>query len=245
MKIPCYKIGILIAVLVLLFIFSCEKNQVTDTPDNEEAYYLDSKILAELVNKIKSGGYGEVHSLLIHFNGILVVEEYFGEYSRNDLHPIYSVTKSITSAVIGIAIHQGKISGIDKEILDFFTEYNNIANLDSFKKAITIENLLTMTAGFLWDEVSTSFVDPRNDVVKMAGSSDWIKYVLDKPMRDYPGKRFVYNCGATMLLSGIIQKSTGQAWLTSQRIIFLNHWVLLIIPGELLNLGKSQMQPMA
>jgi CubicO group peptidase (beta-lactamase class C family) len=119
------------------------------------------------------------------------------------LHYCWSATKSITSALIGIAIDQGKINSLNEQLLSFFPEYDDIANIDGRKESITFENVLTMSAGFDWD-VETS-------TLKMIQSRDWIKYVLDLPMSDVPGTKYVYNNGGSHLLSGIITNQTGQS----------------------------------
>jgi len=137
------------------------------------------------------------------------MEEYFSGYERDDIHPVYSVTKSITSALIGIALKQGKINSLDAKLLEFFPEYEKIENIDQYKKIISLKNVLTMTAGFQWDESSPWF-NPLNDARKMSDSYDSIKYVLDLPMSDPPGE-FVYNSGCSMLLSGVLKNTTGQS----------------------------------
>ena len=83
-------------------------------------------------------------------NNYLVLEKYFPpEYwGREYMRPILSVTKTRASALIGIAIEQGKIEGVKATLLDYFAEYGNIKNLDTRKQKITLENALTMTAGF-------------------------------------------------------------------------------------------------
>lgn len=211
------KCILFISLTVLFFaLFACssDKNPVqssTFPSSGAEAQKLDGKLLSELVNQIDSGAYGEIHSLLIVRNDFLVLEEYFRGYNRDQLHYLYSVTKSVTSALIGIAIHQGKIKGLDEKLLGFFPEYDIITNKDARKEAITLEDLLTMTAGFSWDEWSTPYGSPQNDASKLAQSGDWMKYMLDLPMSEYPGIRFVYNSGCTMLLAGIIKNSTGKS----------------------------------
>jgi CubicO group peptidase (beta-lactamase class C family) len=65
-----------------------------------------------------------------------------------------------------------------------------------------------MTAGFTWDEWTTSYNDPNNDVVKLIQSIDWMKYVLDRPMSYTPGTHVTYNSGVSNILSGIITKAT-------------------------------------
>ena len=203
---------------------------------------LESKPLEELIAEIETGTYGEIHSLLISKNDTLIMEQYFNGYERDHLHRLYSVTKSITSALIGIALSQEKIKTLENNVLNSFTEYSNIANLDSRKKAITIEDLLTMSAGFTWDESSTSYDSHANDAFKLGRSSDWMKHMLDLPMRTQPGTEFVYNSGATMLLSGIIRKATGMtAENFAQSYIFeflgISNWNWRTGPNQITNTG--------
>ena len=82
-------------------------------------------------------------------------------------------------------------------------------NLDDRKKRITVRDLLTMTAGIEWHE-DLAYDDPKNSADIMEASHDWAQYVIDQPMADEPGKDFVYNSGATMLLAQIFKKVTGK-----------------------------------
>lgn len=101
------------------------------------------------------------------------------------------------------------IQNTDEKLLGFFPRYANIANRDARKEAITLGNLLTMTAGFVWDEWSIAYDEDGNDATRLSNSNDWIEYMLNLPMNATPGTRFVYNSGNTMLLSGILQESVG------------------------------------
>ncbi len=181
------------------------------------ASILASAKLAPVVGDIENGKFGNIHSLVIIHNDRLVLEEYFQEWSRNKLHEIQSASKSVASALIGIAIEKGKIKGLQEKLLNFFPEYKSIAHLDERKKAITLEDVLTMSAGFKWDEVGTPYFDksgnlnPDNDAVKALQSSDCIKHMLDLPMKNTPGSVFAYNSGGSLLLSGIIQNTTGES----------------------------------
>jgi CubicO group peptidase (beta-lactamase class C family) len=175
---------------------------------------LDKKKLDLLVKDVAVGMHGKIHSLIIIHNDSLALEEYFMGWTRHMLHPCFSVTKSFASALIGIAIEQGYIKGVDEKLLSFFPEYSNIMNLGERKKAITLENVLTMTAGFTWDKTYQPYFDgcgnenPKNDFVETWQSSNWVKHVLDLPMRDNPGAKFNYNSGGSHLLSGIITSKT-------------------------------------
>jgi CubicO group peptidase (beta-lactamase class C family) len=148
----------------------------------------------------------EIHSMLIVRNGYLVEEEYFGVDSRRDIpHWIYSVTKSITATLVGIAIDHGYLTGVNQTVIDFFPN-RTFQNVDSNKQNITIEHLLTMTSGLEWEEWWASYDDPANDFRRIRSSSnDWIQYILDKPMVAAPGTLFNYNGGNCHLLSAIIQ----------------------------------------
>jgi len=185
---------------------------------------LDENKISELINHINAGDFGKIHSLVIIHNDRLALEKYFLGWNRHMLHPCWSATKSITSALIGIALDQNKISELDQKVFTFFSEYNDFANLDERKKSITIAHLLTMTSGYPWDEISRPYVkilatffkgedvySTKNDGSKLALSSDWIKYMLDYPMKTAPGDEFVYNSGCSILLSGILKKATGQS----------------------------------
>ena len=175
------------------------------------SYEFDEDRLSQIVDDIEKGQYGNIHSLIIIHNDGLVMEEYCKSWNRHMLHPCWSVTKSFASALIGIAIEQDYISSVDEKLLSFFPEYKTIDNLDERKESITLKHVLTMSSGFVWDDMSTLFTDPESHSAKMVASSDWIKYVLDMPMSDDPGTEFLYNNGGSHLLSGILTKKTGQS----------------------------------
>jgi CubicO group peptidase (beta-lactamase class C family) len=231
MKRTQYAVVILVIFPAFLLSSCCQPLSISppdETPQDEylvdslpgyidQPLELDKEKLAILVEDIEEGEYGKIHSLIIIHYDSLVLEEYFMGWTRHMRHPCNSVTKSFTSALIGIAVEQGYIDGADEKLLGFFPEYDDIENLDTRKESITLENVLTMTAGFEWDEVSTPYwdecgnLDPENDAVKAGTSDDEIKYMLDLPMSDYPGTKWNYNSGGTDLLSGIIRNKTGNS----------------------------------
>ena len=148
-----------------------------------------------------------MRSILIIRNGYLIHETYFSSFANaNTSTNIYSCTKSVTSSLIGIAIDKGYIGGVDDLVLDYFPN-RTIANLDAWKKAMTIENLLMMKSGVEWDESDYSRSD--NDYTLMYASGCPVQYVLDKPMASTPGSTWVYNTGCSHLLSAIIDNTTG------------------------------------
>jgi CubicO group peptidase (beta-lactamase class C family) len=178
-------------------------------------YTLDEIKLDELVSAIQAGDFGKTDSLVIIQNDGLVLEEYFRGWDRDRLHRCFSVTKSVTSALIGMLLEQRKIPSLDAQLLSFFPEYQDIKNSDARKEAITLEDVLTMTAGFSWNETTTPYtflIIPNllNDMTRMFFNRDYIRYVLDKPMAAEPGTVWTYNSGSLDLLSGIITNATGQ-----------------------------------
>ena len=152
----------------------------------------------------------QIDGLLVIRNGFVVLEEYPANYGPEDIHHLFSCTKSVTSTLVGIASNLGYLASIDDSVLGFFSGYN-ISNPSQRKDAISIGNLLTMTTGISWDE--EHYGQDLNDYNKMVRSDDWIQYVLDKPMTSNPGEFFYYNSGASHLLSAIIQQSTGNSTL--------------------------------
>jgi CubicO group peptidase (beta-lactamase class C family) len=127
-------------------------------------------------------------------------------YRGGDLHSLQSVTKTITSVVIGTAVTRGEFPSLDTPILSFY-DTTQVKNIDDRKRRITIRHLLTMTDGMEWLE-NLPYTDPRNTTVVMEGSYDWIKVAIDAPMAVEPGTRWNYNSGASQLLADIFRKAT-------------------------------------
>jgi CubicO group peptidase (beta-lactamase class C family) len=135
--------------------------------------------------------------------------EYHPYYRHSDLHTMQSVSKTVTSITIGIAIGRKDFpADLDTPILKYFDDYK-IANADERKQRITLRHLLTMTAGFAWNE-DLPYNDPKNSCDVMEAKHDWVQYVIDQPMATEPGKAFAYSSGVTQLLSHIFKKVTGK-----------------------------------
>lgn len=141
-----------------------------------------------------------IDSLLIIRNGYLVYESYPSSYyDKNSQHHIYSCTKVFTSALIGVAVEESYITGIDDYVLDYFSN-KTFDNMDSRKQEITIRHLLTMTSGLEWTD--------QVNYYEMEGYSDWVQYILDRPMQHQPGMVWNYNTGCSHLLSAILEDVT-------------------------------------
>jgi CubicO group peptidase (beta-lactamase class C family) len=127
-------------------------------------------------------------------------------YRRGDLHTLQSVSKTITSAIIGVAVTRGEFPSLDTPVLSFF-DTTKVANIDDRKRRMTVRHLLTMTAGLDWNE-GLSYGDPRNTGVQLEAADDWVKFTIDRPMSEEPGTRWNYNSGASELLAHIFQRAT-------------------------------------
>ena len=150
-------------------------------------------------------------------------------YHRTDLHTMQSVSKTVTSITIGIAMARKEFpADLDAPILKYFGDYK-IANVDDRKRRISLRHLLTMTAGFEWNE-DLPYNDPRNSCDVMEAQHDWVQYVINQPMAAEPGKVFAYSSGVTQLLSHIFKQATGKtvdeyaAQYLFQPLGILYHW---------------------
>jgi CubicO group peptidase (beta-lactamase class C family) len=143
-------------------------------------------------------------SLLVSHRGELVLERYFHGARASQFANIKSASKSVISALTGIAIAKGYIKGVDQPIVDYFPELAK--DPEPGKREITIEDLLTMRSGL----ASTS----GRGYGAWVQSRNWVRYVLQRPLTDPPGTRVEYSTGSSHLLSAIItraaKKSTWQ-----------------------------------
>ena len=167
---------------------------------------IDTGLIEKLTGQIMSGQFRGIHSLLIVKNGALVHEAYFEDYTSNSLQTIYSITKSVSSALTGIAIDRGMINSVEDTVLSFFPQYNIP---DQEKHDINLHHILTLTSGLAWDEKTYPYSDSRNTETQMVATDDWMKFVLERPLQSIPGTEWVYNTGSVHLLSGIIRHVSG------------------------------------
>ncbi len=166
--------------------------------------------LEELVRPFDS--LGPINSILISQHGELLSEEYFKGMNARRAHNIKSASKSILSILIGIAIEEGYLEGVDQKIGDFFPEYLD-EQADSAKASITIDDLLTMRSGL----ASTS----RGHYGRWVTSNNWIRYALNRPLTGTPGVDRIYSTGNTHLLSVILTRASGMSTLAfANRYLF-------------------------
>jgi CubicO group peptidase (beta-lactamase class C family) len=209
--------------LGILALFSWPCAAATESDDwqtvTPSAVRLDQNTLETLVGKIRHGEFGNIHSLLIARSGKLAVEEYFqgpdehrGEsvgnvtFSAADLHDLRSVTKSVVSALFGIALASNPARSIDDPVLSYFPQYKDLQTPD--RLAIRLRDLLSMTAGWEWNE-DLSYQDPKNSETQMDLAPDRYRFILERPIVAKPGQKFTYNGGCTALLAAVIAR-----WIT-------------------------------
>jgi CubicO group peptidase (beta-lactamase class C family) len=143
---------------------------------------------------------GPIRSFVVQQDGNLLIEEYRGGMHARRAINIKSASKSIISLLVGIAIEQGHLDGVNQKIGDFFSDYFK-ARPDPEKESITIQDLLTMRTGL----ASTSRANYGPWVI----SDNWVEYVLSRPLVEKPGGEMVYSTGSTHLLSVILTRATG------------------------------------
>lgn len=182
-----------------------------------DAENVDAGLIAKLIENIHNRRYRNTHSVLLVKDGKLVLEEYFPgrdsngkfhDFNRDTRHQVASVTKSVNSILVGIAIDHHLIGGVDEKLSDFFPDYGDLfANHQ--KDAIRLKDLLTMSSGLSWDEWTYDYSDPRNDLAQMYASKDPLRYVLSRAVVAPSGTTFDYSGGMSFLLGEIVRRRSG------------------------------------
>ncbi len=180
---------------------------------------MDAGPLIALMDTLLGAEQHRIHSVLVVKGGKLVFEEYFAGYKfslaqqdeyisfgRDTLHNLASVTKSFTSALVGIAIDRGSIESLNERAFTYFPEHADLSV--GGKSEIRLEHLITMTSGLEWDETTHWYPDPRNDIVQLFLVDDPIRYVLEKPLVAEPGTQFHYSGGCTNVLGEVVSRAT-------------------------------------
>jgi CubicO group peptidase (beta-lactamase class C family) len=222
----------LLLLLCVICLVSCTSAQTFSVPEKTDDGWqvasldevgIDKKKIDQAIDFIQDGTYKNVHGLVIVKDGRLVFEDFFSGYTWNyddeqfrgervdfdidTTHNLASVTKSFTSALVGIAIDKGFIQSVDEKVFTFFPEYAHLK--DAHKDSITLAHLLTMTSGLECNEMEVPYSDRRNDLVQLFIVPDPIEYILSKPVVNEPGEKWYYSGGNTNLLGEVIRAATG------------------------------------
>ncbi len=177
--------------------------------------------LCALRDKLAKSNSPSVHAVVVVRNGTLLFEHYrkgydekwgrpIGEvqYAADVKHDVRSISKSVVSLLVGIAIDRGLIRSVDEPVFTFFPEFASLRT--SEKDRILVRHLLTMSSGIEWDERKRPYTDPENSEIKMIFAPDSYRYAFEQPMAVEPGKVWNYSGGSTTLLAAIVEKVTGK-----------------------------------
>lgn len=167
---------------------------------------LDMTRLRALVARIREGtSYPDMHSLLVMRHGELVLEEYFPGGSAETPHTMQSVSKSVASAIIGMALDEGILQGWDERVLDFFPQWKDDLGMDEARAAMRIEDILTMRTGTDYHENGPD--SPHSQLNRLP--TGWDRFWLERPMTHQPGTHWQYDSGGVIALSSLLAARTG------------------------------------
>ena len=182
---------------------------------------IDPILVAELYND--ASHMEKLYGLLVIKNGYLIAENYFNSASIDQLSSRASVTKSVTSALLGIALEQGYIGSIDQKMIDFFPEIADKIT-DERKKSITVKEMLQMRAGYPWEETDSSYWNAL-------WTGKYIDKIVQLPLTINPGTGFQYSNMTSNWLGIIIARTThadlksfGEKYLFSPLDIKIGNW---------------------
>jgi CubicO group peptidase (beta-lactamase class C family) len=182
---------------------------------------IDRSALCRMADRLAASSTANVHAVLVARGGKLVFERYFRgsdeiqsrrignvTFHADTLHDMKSVSKSVASLALGIAIDRGLIGSVNEPIFSLFPELSDLRSPE--KERLQLAHALTMSMGLKWVEATPSTGDDDNDEARMHRSSDPCRYVLGLAETAPPGQEFFYNTGALTLVSAIIRKATGR-----------------------------------
>ena len=181
---------------------------------------VDAAPLAAMLSAFDDGSVDRVDYVGIAKDGVLVLDaqvrtelDLMDEGFGNDtleVHSLQSASKSFASALVGVAIQQGHIASVQDELLDYFPEYDALANPDPRKEAWTIEDFLTMRTGLEWDEWGAPYTEDANTLGRTyREAQDYVKYLFDLPIANEPGSTFAYCSIGSVTLSALAENASG------------------------------------
>jgi CubicO group peptidase (beta-lactamase class C family) len=183
---------------------------------------LDPMLVADLY--ANAAELENLYGLLLVKNGHLIAEGYFNGGGRGQRTDLASVTKSYTSALVGIALDQGCLSSVDQTMIEFFPEFADQID-DPRKEQITIRDMLKMRSGYPWEKSTP----PYGDMLR--SDNNWLPHVVDFPLTSDPGAEFGYSNLTAHLLGVIVARACetdlltfGQQYLFSPMNILVGKW---------------------
>ncbi len=170
----------------------------TDAPEN---HGMNSEILENMHDRLASA---PVYAVVTAKDGVIVDEYYAEGYDENSAFPFHSASKSFTGALIGIAIDEGYIGGVDDLLSDYLPQ---VADFTDGKEKITLRHLLTHTSGIEWYEWGGGY----SNWEEFRSQDNWVDYILGRNMVYEPGTVFNYSTGNTHLLSAALEAAIGKS----------------------------------
>ncbi|MCF6270892.1 MAG: beta-lactamase family protein [Melioribacteraceae bacterium] len=187
------------------------------TPHEEN---LDTALLSSGIASLEKSS--SIFSLIIIRKNKIVVEKYFNDSGPQQSNNVHSASKSMLSALFGIAIREGFIENLDVKVSHILPEYFN-AEDDSRKLDITLKHLLTMSAGLFWIEDDTEYL--------IENCENWVRAILEQQLVSLPGENFNYSTGLSHTLAAVLTKATGlnlcefaHEYLFNHLYITTEHW---------------------
>jgi CubicO group peptidase (beta-lactamase class C family) len=156
-----------------------------------------------IVRAILDGTYKDVHSVLLYQRGKLVLEEYFYGYSAGRTQQLRSATKSVVSALAGIAIDRGAFTGVNERALPLM-DYESYDHPDPRKAAMTLDNFLSMSSGLDCNDHSSTSPGRETEI---EDKPDWVKATLDLPIINDPGTDAYYCSGGVAVVGRAIENA--------------------------------------
>ncbi len=167
-----------------------------------EAQGIDSSVLADAMAAIRAR-HLPVHSLLVERHGVIVLDAYFHPFADNELHDVASVTKSVVSTLVGIALGEHKLHDLGAPVLALLPD-DQVESEDPRKSRITLADMLSMTSG-----LDCSAEGGRNFLQQMEQSRHWVSFALERPETAEPGTTFGYCAGNMHVVSAVLTRTVG------------------------------------
>jgi len=210
-RFPGFAIALVLAFGLSAALVTGQKRAASGWPvATPESQGFDSGVLAELLEHVRARGL-PLHNLLVIRRGQLILDASLYPYSPEGPHDVASVTKSITSLLIGIAIDKGLLESVRQPVVSLLPAAVR-GTPDARRRAMTVEHLLTMTSG-----LDCGFEPGERELAAMRRSDDWPAFALALPMRAPPGTQYAYCSCNNHLLSAILSARTGGSALAFAR----------------------------
>jgi CubicO group peptidase (beta-lactamase class C family) len=225
-RIGTLMLFVVLAPLIALAAMAADCPKPTDLGDGwtvtaPEQEGLDPALICGIGSRLEALKEAQAHGVVIARHGRLIYEHYFAgndwrqrmslgdvSFDAGTKHDIRSISKSVTSLLVGMALDRGLLTDLDAPVFSFFPEYGDLRT--SEKDRMTLRHLLTMSSGLAWEENSVAFTNPSNTYSQMEIAPRGDYFVLAQPLAASPGEVFNYNTGTANLLGLILRKVTGK-----------------------------------